>query len=107
MGRSIIVQFATGVSLIIMAAGTLNYIHSRHFNIGGVIALILVIGLIGMIFKHMYQLPKVDQPSPQKDEVIHRISTLESRLTDIQDIVITIDDRLTRQARQESQDVQS
>jgi predicted metal-dependent enzyme (double-stranded beta helix superfamily) len=107
MGRSIILQIAMGVSLIILAGGTLSYIHSHRFHFGGVVALVLVVCLIGMIFKHMYQLPKVDQPSPQSDEVIHRISTLESRLTDIQDIVIAIDDRLTRQARQEIQDVQS
>jgi|GEM_PF-1723815 hypothetical protein len=107
MGSAIILQIAMGISLIILAGGTLSYIHSHRFNGGGVIALVLVIGLIGMIFKYMYQLPKVDQSSPANNEVIHRIANLETRLTDIQDIVISIDDRLDRQATQTNPDLQS
>ena len=107
MGRSIILQIAMGISLIILAGGTLSYIHSHRFSGGGVIALVLVVCLIGMIFKHMYQLPRAEQSSPANDEVIHRIANLERRLTDIQDIVISIDDRLDRQTTHANSDPQS
>ena len=41
-----------------------------------------------------------DQTDSVKQEWADRITTLEKRLTDIQDVVIAIDDKLSRQERQ-------
>ena len=89
MGR--LMQVAIGISLIILAGGTVNFIHDRHFSGGGVVALILIIVLIASIFKHLDRHAGVDRQGPSTEELIQRIAALERRLTDVQDVMITID----------------
>jgi len=91
-----IITIAVGVSFIILAGGTIHYIHDKNFNFGGVVALALVALVMAGALRHMTRQPDTKSKGPSSDELTQRIVTLEKRLTDIQDIVISIDDRLSR-----------
>ena len=94
-----IITIAVGISLIILASGTVAFTLDRHANFSGIIGLVMVSLVLFGIFKHVNRQPtKGAQEGPPNEELTLRISALEKRLTDIQDIVISIDDRLSRPA---------
>ena len=94
-----IITIAVGISLIILASGTVAHTLQRNASFSGVLGLVLVALVIFAIFKHVNrQPPNAKQEGPPNEELTLRISALEKRLTDIQDIVISIDDRLSRPA---------
>ena len=94
MGR--LMQIAIGISLIILASGTVHYVHDRQFSGGGMVALIVVMVLIFTMFKKTIRQPGTDRKAPSGDELTRRIAALERRLTDVQDVMITIDEKLDR-----------
>ncbi len=101
-----IIQVATGISLIIVAVGTMTYIHSHRFSLTGVVALVLVVGLIAWVYKYLSQPVESKQTDIPNSELAQRIVILEQRLTDIQDVMITIDEKLSRMERPAKPDQQ-
>jgi len=87
---------AVGISLIILASGTIHYVHDKNFSFGGVVALVAVALVMVSLVRHVNKPQKQPSPGPSNEELSERMSALEKRLTDIQDIVISIDDRIGR-----------
>ena len=103
----VLFQLAICICLIIFAGGTISFIHDDPTFGGGLILLCVWGGLIMFLtiavtdkkqtffnFKPSGQKSDLSEPSAE------RITQLERRLTDIQDIVITIDEKLSRIERQ-------
>ena len=99
-----IIQVATAASMIILAGGTVGYINSSRFSLTGAVTLILIIGLAAWVYKYLSQPAKSTQADIPNSELAQRIVALEQRLTDIQDVMITIDDKLSRMERSENPD---
>lgn len=92
-------QLAICTCLIILAGGTIGFVDDGP-TFGGGILIIVVWGILfGLIvvtgaFDKVKNSKEVDSPSAE------RIATLEKRLTDIQEIVIAIDEKLSRVEQQ-------
>lgn len=99
----VLFQIAICICLIILAGGTISYIHDDPSFGGGFLLICVWGGLISLVdttkkqffnFSASGKKPDLNEPSSE------RITQLERRLTDIQDIVITIDEKLSRIERQ-------
>ena len=95
----VLFQIALCICLIILAGGTLNYIHEDP-TFGGGILLIMVWCIYAGLILATNAFEKSQTSAAPKQEWTERITHLEKRLTDIQDVVIAIDDKLSRQERQ-------
>lgn len=63
-------------------------------EIGVMIAIII---LASTVHKYVEKRGKGDLPSDAENRLMERINELDRRLTDIQDVMITIDEKLDRQ----------
>ena len=89
-------QLALCVCLIIVTAGTVSYVFEQP-EIGGAILLLLVGGGLIALIASTGAFERPDKTDPNRQEMAERIDTLEEGLSNIQDIVIAIDDKLARQ----------
>ncbi|MCZ6635314.1 MAG: hypothetical protein O7G87_18085 [bacterium] len=90
-------QLALCICLIILTAGTIGFVIEDGDFFSGGIMLIVVWSIMFAMLKRALIFGQSDQTDSVKQEWADRITTLEKRLTDIQDVVIAIDDKLTRQ----------
>lgn len=99
----VIFQFAVCVCLIILSAGSIHYVHSSP-SFGGGFLLFMIWGVlyVTIISTDMFQFVKGKNKTSKSDSTdsADRITHLEKRLSDIQDIVITIDEKLSRAEKQ-------
>ncbi len=91
-------QFSICVCLVILAGGSIHYVHDHPTFFGGA----LLIFIWGIMLKfinrtHVFVFDKNNKKSKQDQDVSSkRITQLEKRLSDIQDIVIAIDEKMDR-----------
>ena len=93
-------QLALCICLIILTAGTIGFVIEDGDFFSGGIMLIVVWGIMFGMLKRALIFGQSDSTDSVKQEWAGRITTLEKRLTDIQDVVIAIDDKLSLQERQ-------
>lgn len=103
----VLFQLAICVCLIIMAGGSIHYVHD-HPSFGGGLLLIVIWSVLLKLIDHTdaFKFAKLNKKKTQVDgdATGERIVLLEKRLTDIQDIVIAIDEKLGRvESRSDSQ----
>lgn len=102
----IFLQLTTCICLIILAGGTINYIHDDPTFGGGFILFIAwaAMGIIATTTTMATFESEQEQNKPEKPSS-KRMNELERRLTDIQDVVISLDDQLKRHNRQPDADL--
>ncbi len=88
-------QAILGICLIIATGGTVAYIHSNHTTGIGLAIIVILYALLGAVGKQWTRAKHIGNTNPGED-VAHRLDVLEKRLTDIQDVVLSIDDHLNR-----------
>ena len=100
----IFLQLTVGISLIILAAGTMNYIHDDVTFGGGLIlaaawmamAAIIIVALTFTFASEEEKRNRSTKNNNLSEKLTKRVKELEKRLIDLQDIVITNDDKLER-----------
>lgn len=96
-------QFTICVCMVILAGGSIHYIHDKP-SFGGGLLLIVLWGCLIAILAILVSETSIFNFGPDKKtkdtDSADRITHLERRLTDIQDIVITIDEKLSRAEKQ-------
>ena len=100
----IFLTITVGISLIILAAGTIVYIENPTFGGGfGLAAAWAAIAIIAFFTLSFTFIPDFNNKGKrstkndnQSEELEKRVKELEKRLIDLQDIVITNDDKLER-----------
>ncbi|MBT3602287.1 MAG: hypothetical protein HOE48_21755 [Candidatus Latescibacteria bacterium] len=99
----VIFQLAVCVCLIILAGGSIHYIHDDP-SFGGGFLLFMVWGIFFKFIDRtkMFRFVKDKSKSSESKSTASadRITHLEKRLSDIQEIVITIDEKLSRAEKQ-------
>ena len=101
----VLFQLAICICLIILVGGTISYIHEGP-TFGGSFLLICVWGCLiplANITKKQFLNFGPNKIPELNDTSAERITQLERRLTDIQDIVITIDEKLGRMEKQSAE----
>lgn len=106
----IVLQLTVGTCLIILAGGTINYIHDDPTFGGSLIltaawiamATIIIVTLVFTFIPESNEVGKRWIKNNPPKELEKRVKELEKRLTDLQDIVITNDDKLDRLNNQSS-----
>jgi uncharacterized membrane protein len=93
MNRPFQIALAIGFVGLIIAIG--NGIEQHGFHPGTIAFVAIVLGVYSGIFKRASR--GDGSPKETTTDTDRRLSEMESRLTDLQDIVISIDDRLARQ----------
>lgn len=91
----VLFQLAICVCMIILAGGTIHYIHDRPEFGGG----FLLICVWGILFVLIMATGAFDKPKGAKESgsaATEHLAHLEKRLTDIQSIVIALDEKLGR-----------
>ena len=105
----IFLQLTVGISLIILASGTIVYIENPTF--GGGLGLMAAWGAMAFItfFTITFTFASEDERRNRSiknnnlsEKLTKRVKELEKRLIDLQDIVITNDDKLNRLNNQSS-----
>ena len=99
----VLYQLTVCVCMIILASGSISYIHENPSLGGGVLLVILwgcLIGIIGILVSETSVFNFGSDNKVKDTASAERITHLEKRLTDIQDIVITIDEKLSRAEKQ-------
>ena len=99
----IFLTITVGISLIILAAGTIVYIENPTFG-GGLIlgtawmaiAAIIIVALVFTFESENKKRNKSTKNNNLSEKLSNRVKELEKRLIDLQDIVITNDDKLER-----------
>ena len=100
----IVLQLTVGTCLIILAGGTINYIHDDPTFGGSLIltaawvamATIIIVTLAFTFIPEFNEVGKRWIKNDQSKELKKQVKELEKRLIDLQDIVITNDDKLER-----------
>ena len=100
----IFLTLVVGTCLIILAGGTINYIHDDPTFGGSIIlagawaamAIIAFFTLVGTFESEDQKRNRSTKNNNQSEELSKRMKELERRLIDVQDIVITNDDKLKR-----------
>ena len=100
----IFLQLTIGISLIILAAGTMNYIHDDIAFGGGIILAVAwiamaTITIVTITFTFASEDERRNRSTKNNnlsEKLSNRVKELEKRLIDLQDIVITNDDKLER-----------
>ena len=92
-------QFSICVCLVILAGGSIHYVHD-HPTFFGSFFLIIIWGIMLKFINRMnvFVFDKNGKKPKSSDLDVSgkRIAQLEKRLTDIQDIVIAIDEKMSR-----------
>ncbi len=92
MNRPLQIALAIGfVGLIIAIA---NGVEQHGFHAGTIVFAAVVLGIYSGILKRVSR--GDGSPKETTTDTDRRLSALEARITDLQDIVISIDDRLSR-----------
>lgn len=99
----IFLSLTVGISLIILAGGTIVYIENPTFG-GGLIlgaawmamAAITIVALVFAFESENKKRNKSTKNNNLSEKLSKRVKELEKRLIDLQDIVITNDDKLER-----------
>lgn len=99
----IFLTLTVGISLIILAGGTIVYIENPTFG-GGLIlgtawmaiAAIIIVALVFTFESENKKRNKSTKNNNLSEKLSNRVKELEKRLIDLQDIVITNDDKLER-----------
>jgi uncharacterized protein YlxW (UPF0749 family) len=99
----IFLSLTVGISLIILAGGTIVYIENPTFG-GGLIlgaawmamAAITIVALVFAFESENSKRNKSTKNNNLSEKLTKRVKELEKRLIDLQDIVITNDDKLER-----------
>lgn len=99
----VLFQLTVCICMIILAAGSVSYVHDNP-SFGGGFLLFVIWGIYGklIVSTNALNFDKLKQTSSNHETGAsnERISHLEKRLGDIQDIVITIDEKLSRSEKQ-------
>jgi len=91
-------QFSICVCMVILAGGSIGYVHGHPTFMGG----FLLVVIWGIMLKfinrtNVFVFDKTNKKSKSDQDVSNkRIAQLEKRLSDIQDIVIAIDEKMDR-----------
>jgi len=99
----IFLTLTVGISLIILAGGTIVYIDNPTFG-GGLIlgtawmamAAIIIVALVFTFESENKKRNRSTKNNNLSEKLSNRVKELEKRLIDLQDIVITNDDKLER-----------
>ena len=99
----IFLTLTVGISLIILAGGTIAYIENPTFG-GGLIlgtawmamAAIIIVALVFTFESENKKRNRSTKNNNLSEKLSNRVKELEKRLIDLQDIVITNDDKLER-----------
>jgi len=99
----IFLTLTVGISLIILASGTIVYIENPTFG-GGLIlgtawmamAAIIIVALVFTFESENKKRNRSTKNNNLSEKLSNRVKELEKRLIDLQDIVITNDDKLER-----------
>lgn len=105
----IFLTLTVGISLIILASGTIVYIENPTFG-GGLIlgaawmamAAIIIVSLVFTFESENSKRNRSTKNNNLSEKLSKRVKELEKRLIDLQDIVITNDDKLERLNNQSS-----
>ena len=99
----IFLTLTVGISLIILASGTIVYIENPTFGGGLILAAawiaMAIITIVALVFTFESENTKRNKSTKNNnlsEKLSKRVKELEKRLIDLQDIVITNDDKLER-----------
>ena len=99
----IFLTLTVGISLIILAGGTVAYIENPTFGGGLILAAawmamtaIIIVALVYTFDSEDKKRNRSTKNNNLSEKLSKRVKELEKRLTDLQDIVITNDDKLER-----------
>ena len=99
----IFLTLTVGISLIILAGGTIAYIENPTFGGGLILAAawiaMAIITIVALVFTFESENKKRNRSTKNNnlsEKLSNRVKELEKRLIDLQDIVITNDDKLER-----------
>ncbi len=99
----IFLSLTVGISLIILAGGTIAYIENPTFGGGLILAAawvaMAIITIVALVFAFESENKKRNKSTKNNnlsEKLSKRVKELEKRLIDLQDIVITNDDKLER-----------
>jgi len=97
----VLFQLAVCVCLIILAGGSIHYVHDNP-SFGGGFLLVVIWGIYAFLVDNsdVFQFGKNKNSKSDDATSGERITHLERRLADIQEIVITIDEKLSRAEKQ-------
>ncbi len=105
----IFLTLTVGISLIILAGGTIAYIENPTFGGGLILAAawiaMAIITIVALVFTFESENQKRNRSTKNNnlsEKLTKRVKELEKRLIDLQDIVITNDDKLERLNNQSS-----
>ena len=105
----IFLTLTVGISLIILAGGTIAYIENPTFGGGLILAAawiaMAIITIVALVFTFESENQKRNRSTKNNnlsEKLTKRVKELEKRLIDLQDIVITNDDKLDRLNNQSS-----
>jgi len=65
-------------------------------TMGGILMIIIVGAIVSAVHKYIDRRTKGSIPSDAEERINARMDELDRRLTDIQDVMITIDEKLSR-----------
>ncbi|MBK35497.1 MAG: hypothetical protein CME26_08205 [Gemmatimonadetes bacterium] len=80
-----------GIAFLIVTLGTMVHILDKGFRTPGPVVVLLAI-----VFIKVARIYRYEAPSSMTDGVEARFDRVEQRLSGVQDIVISVDDRLAR-----------
>ncbi|MGA1194934.1 MAG: hypothetical protein ACO36I_00405 [Candidatus Latescibacterota bacterium] len=92
-------QFSICVCLVILAGGSIHYVHDHPTFAGGLLLIIIWGIMLKFINRtNVFVFDKNGKKPKSSDQDVSgkRITQLEKRLSDIQDIVIAIDEKMSR-----------
>ena len=99
----IFLTIVVGISLIMLAGGTIAYIENPTFGGGLILAAawiaMAIVTIVALVFSFESENKKRNRSTKNSnlsEKLINRVKELEKRVTDLQDIVITNDDKLER-----------
>ena len=81
-----------GIAFLIVTLGTMVHILDKGFRTPGPV----VVVLLAIVFIKVARIYRYEAPSSMTDGAEARFDRVEQRLSDVQDIVISVDDRLAR-----------
>ena len=81
-----------GIAFLIFTLGTMVDILDKGFRTPGPV----VVALLAIVFIKVARIYRYEAPSSMTDGAEARFDRVEQRLSDVQDIVISVDDRLAR-----------
>ena len=82
-----------GIAFLIFTLGTMVHILDKGFRTPGPV---VVLVLLAIVFIKVARIYRYEAPSSMTDGAEARFDRVEQRLSDVQDIVISVDDRLAR-----------